>query len=35
MPICRRRSAFFSHLELVWPQFEAALQRGEPLVEVT
>lgn len=30
-----RRSALFSHLERVWPQLEAALQRGEPLVEVT
>jgi predicted nuclease of predicted toxin-antitoxin system len=30
-----RRAALLSHLERVWPQLEAALERGEPLVEVT
>lgn len=30
-----RRAALFSHLEAVWPQLEAALERGEPLIEVS
>lgn len=30
-----RRIALLSHLERVWPQLEAAVQRGEPLIEVS
>jgi len=29
-----RRSALLSHLERVWPQLEAALQRSEQLIEI-
>ncbi len=30
-----RRAALLSHLERVWTQLEAALKRGEPVVEVS
>jgi predicted nuclease of predicted toxin-antitoxin system len=30
-----RRAALLSHFERVWPQLESALQRGEPLIEVS
>jgi predicted nuclease of predicted toxin-antitoxin system len=30
-----RRAALLAHLERVWPQLEAALERGEPIVEIS
>jgi len=30
-----RRAALLAHLDRIWPQLLAALQRGEPVVEVS